>query len=66
MIRSQDFHIALWGCSYLAFFLWHWHAQRLIRERLALMDEWQRTEALSALSEADQSEVLDALKVTEC
>lgn len=57
--------IALWGCSYLGFYLWHRRAQRLIRERLARMDERQRADALSALSEADRIEVLDAIKVTE-
>jgi len=40
-------------------------AQRLIRERLARMDERQRAEALAALSEADRVEVLDAIKVNE-
>lgn len=57
--------IALWGCSYLAFFLWHRRAQRLIRARLARMDERQRADALSALSDADRIEVLDAIKVNE-
>lgn len=64
-LRGSLVLIALWGCSYLAFLLWHRRAQRLIRERLARMDERQRADALSALSEADRIEVLDAIKVNE-
>lgn len=64
-LRGSLVLIALWGCSYLAFFLWHRRAQRLIRERLARMDARQRAEALSALSEADRIEVLAAIKVNE-
>jgi hypothetical protein len=64
-LRGSLVLIALWGCSYMAFFLWHRRAQRLIRERLARMDERQRADALSALSEADRIEVLDAIKVNE-
>lgn len=64
-LRGSLVLIALWGCSYLAFLLWHRRAQRLIRKRLARMDERQRADALSALSEADRIEVLDAIKVNE-
>lgn len=64
-LRGSLVLIALWGCSTLAFLLWHRRSQRLIRERLAQMDERQRADALSALSEADRTEVLDAIKVNE-
>jgi len=64
-LRGSLVLITLWGCSYLAFLLWHRRAQRLIRERLARMDERQRADTLSALSEADRIEVIDAIKVNE-
>ncbi|MCL4677757.1 MAG: hypothetical protein KJ017_04080 [Alphaproteobacteria bacterium] len=64
-LRGSLVLIALWGFAYLGFSLWHRRAQRLIRERLARMDERQRANALSALSETDRIEVFDAIKVHE-
>lgn len=64
-LRGSLVLVALWVLSYLGFFLWHKRAQRLIRERFAAMTGRQRAEALFALSEADRSEVLGAIKNNE-
>lgn len=57
--------IALFGLSYLGFWLWRRRAQHLIRERFARMTGRQRAEALIGLSDADRAEVLDAIKSNE-